>query len=137
MNGDKRVYTRDEFTELLIERVDDVTKIGGVIEFVESVLKLQNDMARPVYILEVCEGLVYDDVAYLDDVMNSIGVACVLVPKGMVGYVGEVDSKSFGVTNLQTDILGLKEGAVIPVGQDDEPRDDDEGVQDSERGGVD
>lgn len=119
MSGDKRVFTRDEFVELLVSRVDDVTEIGGVIEFVESVLRLQNDMSRPVYVLEVPSGLVRDDIEYIDNIMTSIGVACVLIPSGMVGYVGEVDGSSFGVTNLQTDVLGIKEGAMAGNGQDD------------------
>lgn len=125
MNGDKRVFTRDEFVEMLMERVDDVTNIGGIVAFVDSVLKLQNDMSRPVYVLEVEDGLTSADVSYIDDAMSSAGVACVLVPKGMVSYVGEVDSASFGTTNLKADVFNLKEGVVIPVGQDDEPRDDD------------
>lgn len=125
MNGDKRVFTRGEFVELLLDRLDDVTEIGGIVMFVESVLKLQNDMSRPVYVLEVCDGISYDDIAYIDSVMNSAKMACVLIPKGMVEYVGEVDSDSFGVTNMKRDVLGLKEGVVIPVGQDDEPGNDD------------
>jgi len=109
----KRVMTREELASELMSRVDDMTKIGPVFEFIESVLKLQNDMSRPVYIFEVDQDISEKDVAYIDDVMVQLGVACCLIPRKLMGYVGEVDSQSFGVRSIKADILGLREGVVI------------------------
>lgn len=101
--------SRDEFLELIVSRADDVTKVGEVMRFVESVFKLQNDMSRPVYIFEVDQdSMTSEDLALLDMSMNSIGIACVLVPKGIIGYVGEVTSESYGQQNIRTELLGVR-----------------------------
>ena len=110
---DKRVFTRDEFASLLMERSGDVTKVGGVMAFVESVLKLQNDMTRPVYVFQVKDGITSDDIAMLDMEMEALGVACVLIPAGTLTYVGEVTSESYGQRNLRTEVFGIKGNAHI------------------------
>ena len=101
----KRVFSRDELVELLVERADDVTKVGKVLKFVESALRLQNDKSRPVYVLEVKPNVTLDDIELLDVAMNQLGVACVLIPSGVVSYVGEVDSESFGRENVMDELV--------------------------------
>lgn len=113
MGGEKRVFTRDEFVSMLMDVVDDVSVIGESVMFVESVLRLQNDMSRPVYILAVDPDISVDDIKYIDGVMVALGVACCLVPRGVFDYVGEVDSESFGVRNMQLDVWGLKEAVDV------------------------
>lgn len=115
MSGDKRVFTREELTRELMSRVDDFTAIGGVFEFIDSALRLQNDMTRPVYIFEVDPDISKGDIDYIDEVMSQLGIACCLIPRKMIGYVGEMDAESAGVRNVKADLLGLKEGVVIPV----------------------
>lgn len=114
----RRVFTREEFVAELMCRVDDVTDIGPAMSFVESVLRLQNDMGRPVYVFEVSGGITADDIALIDESMHAMGVACVLLPKRKIEYIGEVDGGSFGVRGLMEDVIGLKEG-VIEYGQND------------------
>lgn len=118
---DKRVLDRSELTEELMARVDDFTKIGEVFSFVESSLMLQNDMSRPVYVFEVEPDISKEDVKYINDAMSQVGVSCVLMPKKMIGYVGEVNSSSMGVRNVQAEIIGLREGAFDGLEDGDEP----------------
>ena len=106
--GDKRVLTRKEFMALLYERYENVLDIGESIKFVECVLRLQNDMSRPVFVFEVSSSITPDDIEYLDMVMNSVGIACVLVPSGLMSYAGEVTSESFGVSNFKRDFFGMR-----------------------------
>lgn len=114
-DGCRRVFTREELTRELMSRVDDFTSIGGVFEFIDAALRLQNDMTRPVYIFEVDPGISRDDVAYIDEVMSQLGIACCLIPRRLIGYVGEIDAESAGIRNIKADLLGLREGVVIPV----------------------
>lgn len=135
MSGEKRVLTRGDMTELLMERTDDVTLVGPVMRFIDSVLRLQNDMGRPVYIFDVDPSISDDGISYIDDVMRSLGIACCIVPRGTLEYVGEATSESFGVRNIKQDAYGLNDGTVFGIGQDDGAGDDDAGVPDSKRGG--
>lgn len=105
------MLTRDEFLSLIVSRSEDVTKVGEVMEFVESVLKLQNDMTRPVYVFQVRDGITSDEITMLDRAMEAIGVACVLIPSGTLRYVGEVTSDSYGQENLRTSVYGIKDNA--------------------------
>ena len=105
---DRRLMSREEFGAFLVERADDVTKVGKVMKFVESALRLQNDMGRPVYVFEVDPGIARSDIHFIDQTMKSLGVACVLVPRKLIGYVGEVDSETMGVVNYQEEFLGIK-----------------------------
>ena len=131
--NDKRVLSREEMTELIVERSGDVTKVGPVMRYIDAVLRLQNDMSRPVYIFDVDPNISEKEIRYIDDVMRSLGVACCIVPRGMLGYVGEATSESFGVRNIKQDVFNLREGVVIPVGQDDGSWNDGGGIQGDER----
>ena len=141
----KRVIGREEFTQELMERVDDVTKIGPVVQFVDSVLRLQNDMSRPVYVLELAGEPTEDLLQYIDDIMNQAKVACVLVPPKTLEYVAEVDEDSFGSRNIRAEMFGLKDGVKIPVVPEEKEDEDGRrvqgdgnaagGVQGAERGG--
>ena len=96
--------TREEFASYLLERADSVLDVGKVIRFVESVLKLQSDVSRPVYIFEVERDISQEDIELIDRTMASLKVACALVPKGVMTYAGEVDSESFGQKNMVDEV---------------------------------
>ena len=96
--------TREEFESYLLERADSVLDVGGTLRFVESVLKLQSDSSRPVYIFEVDRDISQEDIALIDRTMASLRVACALVPKGVIRYAGEVDSDSFGQKNFADEV---------------------------------
>lgn len=107
--SDKRVMTRDEFQSYIVEKArengSDPMAVGKTVRFVESVIKLQNDYSRPVYVFEVSPDISRADVSYIDDAMKSVGVACVLVPSKSMRYVGEVDAESFGVSSFMDDYM--------------------------------
>lgn len=100
------MLTREEFESYIVSRASDVTKVGSVMRFVDGVFQLQNDRSRPVYIFEVGSGISEGEVALLDAAMNQLGVACVLVPSGIVRYSGEVTADSFGTRSLADELMG-------------------------------
>ena len=107
--------SRDEFQSYIVkmarENSSGAINVGKTIRFVESVLRLQNDFTRPVYVFEVSPSISKGDIAYIDDAMRSMGIACVLVPNGLMRYVGEVDSESFGVKNYMDEYVnGVYDG---------------------------
>lgn len=92
------VLSREGFTRVLMDRLPDgKRKIGRAIDWVESALILQNDVGRPVYVLEVSGDTTSDDIAYIRQLMEEAGCVACLVPSGILGYVGMVSASSFGI----------------------------------------
>lgn len=95
---DKVVLNRSEFVRVIAERSDVPSDISRLMRYVETVLVLQSDEGRPVYVLEV--DFDESDEAYLlilDRSLKRMKVSAVIVPKNSVGYVGEVTAKSLGI----------------------------------------
>lgn len=101
VGSDNVVMSREEFTDYLLERLDDPSEIGRVIGFIDGIFKVQNDIGRPVYIFEVDKNLAVRDIEYLQKALTSLGTAACLVPSGIMSYSGQVTSESFGVKNIQ------------------------------------
>jgi len=101
------VLSREEFTSLLQERLDSPSDIGRAVTFVEGALTLQNDMGRPVYILEVSPECTPEDIGYIHEAMTEMGTAAVLLPPGAVRPVAALTPESMGITNIKERLFSV------------------------------
>lgn len=100
------LLSREELMEELTARMDDPVDVGNMVRFVEGAFRLQNDVSRPAYVLEVSDGISPDDIRYVSTALAQLGVCAVLVPPRMLEYVGTVTPREMGVDNVRSDIWG-------------------------------
>ncbi len=95
------VLSREGFVRVLMDRVNQKRDIGKALAWVDSAMILQNDAGRPVYVLEVEDGVTEGDVAYIRGLMQETGCAACLIPKGTVEYVGTLTPASMRIKDKQ------------------------------------
>lgn len=110
MSEKEVVLSREEFAEYLAQRLEEPTDIGRIMRFVDNAFLLQNDVGRPAYIFEVDGDVSAEDIKYVRDAMQSLGVCACLVPKGLLRYAGTLTPESVGTSNIKTVLYGRKGG---------------------------
>lgn len=100
------LFSREEFIEELMSRADDVVDVGRMVNFVEGAFRLQNDVSRPAYVIEVSDSVTADDIEYVSAALSQLGVCAVLVPPKMLRYVGTVTPREMGVNNVRSELWG-------------------------------
>lgn len=100
------LFSREEFIEELMSRTNDVVEVGRMVNFVEGAFRLQNDVARPAYVIEVTDDVTPDDIEYVSTALSQLGVCAVLVPPKMLRYVGTVTPREMGIDNIRSELWG-------------------------------
>ena len=102
------VLTREEFIEEIKSRVKKPSELGQALDFVQRAFWLQNDLNRPCYILETARDIHPDDVTYLQQCMEELGTAAVLVPPKLIEPVAMVTPDSMKMRNIKQAIYSKR-----------------------------